>query len=73
MVKKQRAQNKCLITCTDTNQRVKGVVINKTDLQLQVELPTGFVMDLLKSDHKRKVYVCQIGTWEFVSDGWMQA
>ena len=55
------------------DQVVVGVVINKTDLQLQVELPTGFVMDLLKSDHKRKVYVCQIGTWEFVSDGWMQA
>lgn len=71
-IKKIRPQNKCVVTCTDTQQRVKGVIINKTDSELQVELPTGFVMHLCKSDVRRKQYVCQIGMWEFVSDGWAQ-
>jgi hypothetical protein len=71
--KKVRPHNKCVITCTDTQHRVKGVIIRKTDSELQVELPTGFVMDLRKSDTRRKQYVCQIGVWEFVSDGWAQA
>lgn len=72
MIKKNRPHNKCVVTCTDTDQRVKGVVIHKSELDLHVELPTGFVMNLQKKDIKRKVYQCQIGTWEFVSDGWMQ-
>ena len=72
MTKKIRPQNKCIITCTDTNQRVKAQLIRKTDMDLSVELPTGYVMNLQKKDIKRKVYVCQIGTWEFISDGWLQ-
>jgi len=71
--KKMRPQNKCVVTCTDTNQRVKGVVQRKTDSELVIELPTGFVMNLQKPDVSRKVYVCQIGVWEFISDGWIQA
>lgn len=72
MTKKVRPHNKCVVTCTDNNQHVKAVVIQKNDMELSVELPTGFVMKLQKKDFKRKVYVCHIGTWEFVSDGWMQ-
>ena len=72
-IKKPRPQNKCVVTCTDTNQRVKGVVMHKSDSELVIELPTGFVMNLRKPDQRKKVYVCQIGVWEFVSDGWIQA
>lgn len=68
-----RPQNKCIVTCTDTNQKVKGTVKHKNDQELVIELPTGFVMNLQKRDAKRKVYVCQIGVWEFVSDGWIQS
>lgn len=71
--KKIRPHNKCVVTCTDTNQRVKGVVQHKSESELVIELPTGFVMMLQKTDQRRKVYVCQIGTWEFVSDGWIQS
>ena len=70
--KKVRLANKCLIVCTDTEQKVKGVVINKTDQQLVVQLPTGFHMELQKSPHNRKLYVCRLGMCEFISDGWMQ-
>jgi hypothetical protein len=71
--KKIRPHNKCVVTCTDTNQRVKGVVMQKTDSELVIELPTGFVMNLQKPDVTRKIYVCQIGVWEFISDGWIQS
>ncbi len=71
--RKSRPHNKCVVTCTDTNQRVKGVVKHKTDSELVIELPTGFVMNLHKPDVSRKIYVCQIGVWEFISDGWIQA
>jgi hypothetical protein len=72
-IKKVRPINKCVITCTDTEHKVKGVVIQKTDHVLEVELPTGFHMQLKKSPHNRKLYVCRMGMWEFVSDGWVQA
>lgn len=72
-IKKVRPHNKCVVTCTDTNQRVKGVVKHKSDSELVIELPTGFVMNLHKPHAHRNQYVCQIGVWEFVSDGWIQA
>ena len=47
--------------------------MQKTDSELVIELPTGFVMNLQKPDVTRKIYVCQIGVWEFISDGWIQS
>jgi hypothetical protein len=73
MIKSQRPPkpaNRTLVTCTDANTRVKGVVVSKNENQLVVDLPTGFQMTLEKPKG-RKLYVYRIGTLEFVSDGWM--
>lgn len=71
--KKPRPHNKCVVTCTDTDTRVKGVLVAKTDSELVLELPTGFQMTLTKPHEKHKLYVYRVGMLEFVSDGWVQA
>ena len=67
-----KPKNKTLVLCTDTNSRVKGTIINKTETSLVVDLPTGFQM-ILHKPHNRKLYCYRIGTLEFVSDGWEQS
>jgi hypothetical protein len=62
--------NRTVITCTDVNTCVKGVVVSKNETQLVVDLPTGFQMTLERTKG-RKLYVYRVGTLEFVSDGWV--
>lgn len=66
-----KPKNKTLVYCTDTNTRVKGVIVQKTDVMLVVDLPSGFQMTLERTP-RRKLYVYRVGMLEFVSDGWAQ-
>lgn len=70
-VKTPKLKNKTLISCSDTEKRVKGVIVNKSDQQLVVDLPSGFQMTLTKHA-KLRMYVYRVGMLEFVSDGWPQ-
>jgi hypothetical protein len=67
----EKPKNKTLVYNTDTNSRVKGVIVSKTDHQLVVDLPTGFQMTLVRSNNRRP-YSWRVGTMEFISDGWEQ-
>lgn len=67
--KTPKPKNKVYVTCTENNQRVKGLLVEKTDLLMTVDLPTGYTMTLVKKP-KRKLYCHYVGMLEFVSDGW---
>jgi len=67
--KTPKPKNKVYVTCTENNQRVKALVVSKTDDKLCIDLPSGYQM-LLEKKPKRKLYVHQIGLLEFISDGW---
>lgn len=67
--KTPKPKNKTYVTCTENNQRVKALIVTKTDNTLCIDLPSGYQM-LLEKKPKRKLYVHQVGTLEFVSDGW---
>lgn len=62
-----KSQNKTHIICTDTNQKVKGVILSKNESEIVVDLPTGFQMKLSK---RQKYYVFRVGLLEFITDGW---
>ena len=61
-------RNRVYIECTDANRRVKATIISKTELDMKVLLPTGFVMNL-KKRNKSGIYLYHTGGLEFVSDG----
>ncbi len=71
-IKRPRVANKCMVTCTDTNTKVKAQLVSKDDDTLVLDLPTGFQMTLTKTTQKHKLYVYRVGQLEFVSDGWLQ-
>lgn len=64
-----KVANKTIIICTDTDAKCKGVILQKTDAHLVVDLPTGFQMTLDRLQG-RKLYAFRVGTLEFISDGW---
>jgi hypothetical protein len=61
-------KNRVYVECTDAGRRVKGYILSKNEMEIKVELPTGFVMEL-KKKHRRGFYTFQSGLLEFVSDG----
>lgn len=61
-------KNRVYVECTNENRRIKGLILSKSENDIKVELPTGFVMNLSKR-HKNGVYLLQIGILEFMSDG----
>lgn len=61
-------KNRVYIECTNANKRVKALIISRSDKEIKVELPTGFVMNLEKR-HKNGVYLFHTGGLEFMSDG----
>jgi hypothetical protein len=61
-------KNRVYVECSDTERRVKGVIIRKEDSELEVELPTGFVLKM-KRRTRRSPFVMRMGLLEFYSDG----
>jgi hypothetical protein len=70
-MKKIKPKNKTLVYCTENDRKVKGVILEKTDQRLVVNLPSGYLMTLEKPT-KQNLYVFRVGLLEFVSDGWAQ-
>lgn len=65
----KKPANKTLVYCTMNDSKCKGLIVFKTDQLLTVQLPTGCVLDMVKTQG-RKLYVCHAGMLEFISDGW---
>jgi hypothetical protein len=61
-------KNRVYIECSETFRRVKGVILHKDDSKLNVEMPTGYVLQMQKRS-KRGQYSFRIGMIEFLSDG----
>jgi hypothetical protein len=56
------------IECTDAHQKVKAFILNHTETEIKVELPSGAVMELVKK-HKKGSYTLQLGMLEFACNG----
>jgi hypothetical protein len=65
----EKTFNRTVVTCTDSNQRVKATIVSKNEDELVVDLPAGFQMTLNRRG-RNKFYTYRVGTLEFVSDGW---
>jgi hypothetical protein len=61
-------KNRVYVECSNENRKVKGFILSKSDNDIKVKLPSGFVMNL-KKRHKNGIYLFQLGVLEFSSDG----
>lgn len=68
-MKTKREPTKVRIFCTESTRSVKARVINKSREDLEVELPTGFVMMLHKKNRPQACYYFRLGQLEFLTDG----
>lgn len=69
MARKQVVEkNRVYVECTDANRKVKGKLLEYSDMYIKVELPTGFIMELRKRN-RRSAYTFQTGMLEFICDG----
>ena len=68
MIKEKPPKNRVYIECSDTERRVKGVIIRKQDAEMEVEMPTGYVMHMRRRN-RRSPFVLRLGLLEFYSDG----
>lgn len=66
--KQERERNKVYVECSETYRRVKGRILHKDEHRMEVEMPTGAVLDLRKRT-RRGHYRMSIGILEFLSDG----
>lgn len=67
-MKKDQPKNRVYIECSETSRRVKAVVLNYSEKEITVELPTGFTM-LMTKKRRRSPYIWRVGMLEFLSDG----
>jgi len=63
-----RDKNRVYIECSETTRKVKGTIISKDERELEVEMPTGFVLNMRKRT-RRGQYSFRFGLMEFLSDG----
>lgn len=61
-------KNRVYIECADAHRKVKGWVLSRDESTIKVELPTGFVLELVRKND-RSHYKMQVGMLEFISDG----
>jgi hypothetical protein len=61
-------KNRVYIECSETNRKVKAVILNRDEKQLEVEMPTGYVLQMQKRS-RRGQYSFRVGMLEFHSDG----
>lgn len=64
----EKEKNRVYIECSDTERRVKGTILHKDERDLEVEMPTGFILRLQKKT-RRGQYIFRSGMIEFLSDG----
>ena len=68
MIKEKSIKNRVYIECSDTARKVKGPILYKHEAELEVEMPTGFVMRMRRKN-KRSPFIMRLGMLEFYSDG----
>lgn len=68
IAKTPKDKNRVYIECSDTFRKVKGTILRKDEQMLEVEMPTGYVLNMHKKT-KRGQYSFRIGMLEFLSDG----
>lgn len=61
-------KNRVYIECSETTKRIKAMVIELREKELEVETPTGFRMTMVKRG-RRRAYSWRVGMMEFLSDG----
>ena len=61
-------KNRVYIECSETTRKVKAVILDRDDKLLQVEMPTGYILNLQKKS-RRGQYSFRVGMMEFHSDG----
>lgn len=66
--KEQPPKTRVYIECSETTRKVKATVLDYTDREMEVEMPTGFRMVMTKKS-RRRAYSWRIGMMEFLSDG----
>lgn len=68
-MKTPREPTKVRIFCTESTRSVKARVLQKNSNTLEVEMPTGFIMNLHKKNRPQVCYYFRIGFLEFTTDG----
>ena len=68
MIKVKPDKNRVYIQCSETERKVKATIIKKDEINLEVEMPTGFILKM-KRRNRRNNYSFRIGLVEFHSDG----
>jgi hypothetical protein len=63
-----KEKNRVYIECSETVRKVKGKIISKDERRLEVEMPTGVVLNMQKRT-RRGQYSFRVGMIEFLSDG----
>lgn len=61
-------KNRVYIECSETTRKVKATILNRDDRLLQVEMPTGYILQMQKRS-RRGQYSYRVGMLEFHSDG----
>jgi len=68
MQKDKPPKNRVYIQCSETDRKVKALILRKQDAELEVEMPTGFVMHMRRRN-RRSPFILRCGLMEFYSDG----
>ena len=66
--KEQPLKTRVYIECSETTRKVKATVLDYSDREMEVEMPTGFRMIMSKKS-RRRAYSWRVGMMEFLSDG----
>jgi hypothetical protein len=69
MEKIKTIKDRVYVECNLTNKRVRAKILTKNQTELMVEMPTGYVLNMVKKG-KKGPYQISLGQIEFTSDGW---
>ena len=67
-MKPKQELTRVYVECTESDRKVKATVLTKTERELQVSMPTGYILTLRKV-HRRSNYLIGCGHIEFHSNG----
>lgn len=68
LIKEHSVKNRVYVECSETTRKVKGTILKKDERELEVEMPTGYILYMQKKT-RRSQYSFRIGMVEFHTDG----
>lgn len=68
LLNEHQKKNRVFIECSETARKVKALILRKDEKELEVEMPTGYVLSMQKKSRRRQ-YSFRIGMVEFHSNG----